>query len=646
MIAPSLDLSAKGVAWNEFEASRKQSEARLFAWDEMRGRYHGPYWDRTAKHGAGEPENPAYEIIATMKAQFIAGDPMCTAKAMRVDKPETRGKAIALRHTINRLSRDADHKTFFGMQFVDWSMAFDIVGVQRTPAPWSDRGPVDGPLMRPRLFRISPTRYRADPRATELNEERWRGYVFLASKAAVLARASKNDPNDRGWRKPEIEKIQADSGIDKMLPSGGKDVKRDDFKMYIAWVPEEEQGGKFTGENGFWGTMHFFAETSRGGEPLVEIRDPQPYYGARRGPFYKSGQEHVPDSTHPLAIMQAIESIAKSLRLQSVVIDNAMRIYKRIMVTGGAGKGIAGKIKTTVHNGVVHIDGFDARSMAKEFSIGGVDADTLTAYQFLIERLNTRAGLSSTARGQAQSDTTATAEAIAQGGSAARMEGLRDTWYAHVRECQRALGEILCMDEQFYMPLAPEAVQEMVQAGVPQNMIPQYVQGGHEEGESFEDYEINIEPLSMRYQTQEEREMAAEREMGMWGNFVAMISNPVAASIDMKGILGDLGDKWNQPELPERFNAPLAEQIAGVMLMGAIQSGQGAFETGSAPQGQPGTSPKPRTMDVTAISAQPAKPQQAGLSAGTPKPQGKPGASSGAKAGGMAKRKAKVGARG
>lgn len=615
--------------WDELEAARRQSESRLFQWEQMRGRYHGPFWDKSAKHGSSEPENPAYEIIATMKAQFLAGDPMTTAKAMRVDRPETRLKAIALRHTINRLSRDADHKTFFSNQFVDWCLAYDVVGLQRTPAPYSDRGPVDGPLMRPRFFRISPLRFLSDPRALEQNEERWRGYWMTASLKKIQEQARK----EKGWHADALAKLQPESGsFMDSLPKEGRDVKRDDVKIYVVWIPEE-QVGKFGPDKGFWGSIRMYAETSKDKGPVALIYGPQGYYGSRRGPFFKSGQEHVPDSTHPLSVMQSIESIAQEARLQSTVVSRAMQNYARFYIDGGPA-GSAGKLKNAAHNSVVSIPGWD-KSRGAMFTKGGVDSEMLASYQFILERLDRRAGLSSTARGQAQSGTTATAEAIAQGGSAARMEGLRDTWYAHIRECQRALGEILCMDEQFWMPLAPEAVQEMVQAGVPQNMIPQYVQGGYEQGESFEDYEIDIEPLSMRFQSQEEREASAEREMLMWTSLAAVVAQPSAAAFNWKAIIGDIGDAWNKPELPERFNAPMAEQIAGVMLMGAIQQGQGAFESGSQPDAQPQTTPKPRTIDVSAISAQPAKPQQAG--AGTPKPQGKPGASSGARAGGRAK---------
>lgn len=624
--------------WTELEAAREQSEKRLFAWDEIRGRYHGPHWMKDAPHGVHALESPEYEIIATLKAQFLAGDPTVTAKAMRVDRPDTRLKAIALRHTLNRMSRDADHKTFFGKQFVDWCIGFDVVGVQRTPAPWSDQGPVDGQMMRPRLFRISPKRYRTDPRALEENEERWRGYEMTTSLKKLLAQAKK----EKGWHVEALNKLTPESGsMMDLFPKEGRDVKRDDVKLYVVWIAEKQV--KYGPDKGFHGAIEMYAETGRSEGPLSLVYGPVDYYGGRRGPFYKSGQEYVPDSTHPLSVMQQIQSIARQVGLQSNVIDNAQRTYARFFVDGSGQQGVAAKIKNAGHNGVVVIPGWD-KNKSGMFEKGGVSSDQLAVYQFLLERLDRRAGLSATARGQAQSGTTATAEAIAQGGSAARVEGLRDTWTKHVRDCQRALGEILCMDEQFYMPLAPEAVQEMVQAGVPEDMIPQYVQGGYDKGESFEDYEIDIEPLAMRFQSQEEREASAERELLMWQNLAAVVSNPAAAAFDWKGILGDVGDKWGQPELPERFNAPLAEQIAGVMLMGAIQQGSGAFESGSQPDAQPKL--QPRTVDVSAISAQPAKPQQAGASSGAQKPQGRPGAQTGAAAGGMAKRVgAKAGAK-
>jgi hypothetical protein len=622
MIGDDLDKT-----WNELEAARRQTESRLSTWAEMRGRYHGSAWDSSEQSYSKELESPEYEIIATMKAQFLAGDPMCTAKPMRVDRPEARLKAIALRHTINRLSRDADHKTFFGKQFVDWCLAYDVVGVQRTPAPWADSGPVDGPVRRPRFFRISPGRYRVDPRATEQEEERWRGFVLVTS----LAKIKTQSKTEKGWHSDALSKLQPESGdVTTMFPVEGRNLQRDDVKLYVCWCPEEQMRK----EPGFNGSIRMYAETGKDKGPLALVYGPVGYYGPRRGPFYKSGQEHVPDSTHPLSVMQQIQNLARPLGLQSNVVDNAIRSYARFYIDGSGQQGVAGKVKNAGHNGVVAVPGW-RKEMGAMFEKGGLNAEMLAAYQFFLERLDRRAGLSSTARGQAQSGTTATAEAIAQGGSAARMEGLRDTWHKHVRECQRALGEILCMDEQFWMPLPPEAVAEMMQAGVPpdedgQIKIPTDVQGGYGKDESFEDYEIDIEPMSMRFQSQEEREMAAEREMAIWGWAAQVTGTPTSAALDIKGILGDIGEKIGQPELPERFNAPLAEQIAGVMLMGAIQQGSGAFESGSQPKPQAGSSP--RQVDVTAISAQPAKPQPAAGGAS------KAGAKTGGAAGGMAKK--------
>jgi hypothetical protein len=376
----------------------------------------------------------------------------------------------------------------------------------------------------------------------------------------------------------------------------------------------------------------------------VLVFGPVPYYGPRNGPIYVSGQETVPDMVHPLAVIPAIENIARELRLESQVMSHALANYKRMLIDGNGEPSISQKIKSTRHGNVVHIKGWD-KNKTGEFTIGGIDGDTLAAYQFLLERLNKRAGVSDTSRGQAQAGRTATAETYAAAGSEARIDGLRDEWRCHGRDAYRALGEVICMDEQSYFPLEPEAVQEMVAAGADPQNIPTYVQGGYEDGETFEDYEIDIDVMSTRHMTQEEREMAAEREMNLWLQLGPLI--PQTPFLGWPSILADIGDAWNKPELAERLNVNMATQVAGLML--AMQL-QGAY-TDEAPKKQPMTKPKQaNAIDITGSAKTAAKPMapQIGMGAGgKPAGGGMAGNRSGAQAGGMAKRKApsKVGAK-
>jgi hypothetical protein len=195
---------------------------------------------------------------------------------------------------------------------------------------------------------------------------------------------------DPSWRKDEIAALKAETGLTGYVPKEGENLAgRDDLKMYCVWFPEEMIDPDFSPDNGFWGTMHYYAENGKDKEGLAEIRDPQPYYGGRMGPYFMYGQMYVPDHLHPLAIGIAIEQTGRQLGLISRVIEDAMKNYKRFLLDGSPGKNVGMLLKNVAHGGVVKAKGFQ-KQMAEEFTIGGIDNNMLAMYQFMTEMMDKR----------------------------------------------------------------------------------------------------------------------------------------------------------------------------------------------------------------------------------------------------------------
>lgn len=652
-----MPIDTSGDAMTDELAAADEASKRTFcAWDEMIRRLHGPYFEQGADAGKHYPVNPGFEMVATTSAQIIAGDPECFIQATRFDRPEIVEKGKALQHVLNRLARDMRMKRNLRKLFMDWYLKRACTYLVRQRAPWMDRGPLDGPVVRPAGIRVPPKNLRQDARATDWDETRWRGHELLASKSAILERAKK----EKGWRINEINAIDGETEIDHLIAEGGKRVQRDDFKLLVVWFPEEQLDEDLGPDEGFHGTQHFYACTQRARKDgtrsagLVEIRDPQSWFGPRRGPYNRSGMYYVPDKVEPLSVMVAIEHVARSLGMRASVIEQAMANYKKVLIEGTGERNLANRLKMIAHGGVLKAKGFD-KSKVAEYATGGLDAQMLEAFAFDQRRMEQLSGVTETAKGNVRAGLTATAETIAAAGASSRTEAMRDEFGDFVREEWLGYAEVIDADDEFYMPLPPEAQRDGVQAIA--------LRGGRSDGESFEDYELKVNPLQMGFRSEQERIAAAEREWNLFAQLNAMVPTPGFVASDWTGLLEDMGAAYRIPELPRRLNENAARQIATLFLQteiaGALQPGEarpvarsvadsgvnGRKTVVAAQQAQASRMQPPAQLGQGSQGGAPSRPARSSSgSGGMVKRQPTPGAKSGAQAGAGAKSKAKAGA--
>lgn len=616
----------------EVEAWATKMEDVFAGWDQWINEYTSSNYRGDMNYKSEVPENPAFEWFATMKAQFISGQPQYTLRPMRADLAKNL-KSASIAHSLNRLARDQNWKRGLEKLMVDWGFRRASWRLNIRSEPHLDRGPLDTPVMRPYWTRVPPKRLIYDARALEWEETLMRGDEQVVSKSA-LQRYVKRMPPSEGWLPEVIDGLAVGAGMERILSQ--KELQsgnRDDLVVRMIWFPDEQLDEDMGPEQGFFGTVRWYAESERNqGRKhcgnLVEIRKPQPWFGPRTGPYGMQGQHYVPDQVEPLSMLIALRHVAKSFGVRSKTMEDAMSQYRRFAVAGGAAgrRDIVRNIKNAKHNSVLGIPGFDGKNI-KEVTTGGIDAAMSAAYQFDAERVERIMGLSNAQRGQTKAGVTATAEIQAAGGANARAAGTRDNFYDMVREIGYGIAWMMDANENFYMTLPP-AIAE--QTGVSIGAI----RGGRKDGESFDDYELNVEPLSMKYRSEEEKQAVAQMELELFSKLAPLV--PQTIWWDSEQTLRQIGEAYGIVDLPERLNWPLAEQIAGAML--GVQFAPGTAFQSSPPKPQPfNAADQPKTVETTATVQKPAFGQPALSAAARPGQPMVSGRQSGAKASGAVK---------
>jgi hypothetical protein len=398
--------------------------------------------------------------------------------------------------------------------------------------------------------------------------------------------------------------------------------------VYCEWFPTEKIDG-YSEDEGFFGSIRTYAyapvETGKrarsvlaqmkdGDGELVEIREPQPYFGNRGGPYIMFGQDYVPGHVEPLSQFVAMEQKLRSLNIRAAVIQRAMEAYKRLLIIASKGKQTAAKIQSGKHDHVLALDGFKKEDLVAA-EVGGLTDQMLKMFMYDNDTLNQISGLTDAMRGNVSGDATATENAIAAGGATARMARLNNSWESGVAEIGRAYASHLFYDDEFAVELPPEAAQQL-------GLKDPFLVGGPEKGQRFEDLDVEIMPKSMQYPNEGQEAARSLEDLDIYMNVGgAMIQAP---HMDWEGILTDVGVARGNPSMAKRANYEMAEQLAGLQIGMQVQSAsteakaKTELASGSA-KTRGGASAKPAASPI-------------GGGGGAPKPGTNPGMQSGQKA--------------
>jgi len=326
---------------------------------------------------------------------------------------------------------------------------------------------------------------------------------------------------------------------------------------------------------------------------------------------------------------QAMDGMVRALNAQARVNLRRARGRKDLMLFDESDTKDAEKILNAPDGAGIGISQFEGSKFEK-VQIGGVNEDELTYERWLDGLLKRGSGLSDAELGNTGGGASATADAIAARGSAARLSFLEQKVYDAVQRDLKTVAYFAWREESVVQPLGQEFQRELVNMGVPAELayaIPLEWKGG-EKG-SFDDLEIEIEPYSMR-RTDEGSEQAKTLQFFQLMTNVAQLI-PSTPWMDWNKMLNMLGERFYMPELGETVDLDLAAQVGAMMMQQQQPMAPQPRPTQSGPR-MSGDLPKPSsTTPGSGLSRLP-KPSELGTTGG-----GLPGQNAGAKVGAAAR---------
>lgn len=619
MAEVSLDLQERklGHYWDnpenirtEIEAAEKERDKRISKLSEMIRMFEGP-GRMEATEDRFLPYNFYYEWISLVRPQIAFQNPRVR---IRSKKPEVNSlQALALQFYVNRWIRDNHY--IRTIERATTHMAF-AHGVTMTTLDDYTRGDYDDPISRPRKVIIDPSQFGMDAIARSWEESRIFFHKCVEDKATLLERAESED----GWDLKAIQNMPTESQV-KGIGRPEIDLDRGEVCYWEAWVPG--QAPSDSKENGQ--LLCIGLQMTSDGPTAKFLREPRPYYGPRWGPYNIWDAYFVPRSPWPMGPFQAMDGLIKALNAQARVNLRRARSRKDLMLFDESDTKDAEKVLNAPDMSGVGIAQFE-KSKFEQVELGGVNEDELAYEQWLDGLLKRGSGLSDAELGNATTGSSATADAIAARGSAARLSFLEQKVYDAVQRDLRTVAYFGWREESIIQPLGKEFAEELIKMGVPPELahgVPLEWRGG-EKG-SFDDLELEIEPYSMR-RVDEGGEQAKSLQFFQLLTQIAPII-PQTPWMDWKKMLNHLGDRFYSPELGESVDVELANQVGAMMLQ--MQQAQAQPQKGeSGPRMSGDIKPPPMPSGGPARMA---KPSELG------KGSGLPGQNSGAKVGAAAR---------
>lgn len=557
-----LDLSASAI-WAEIEAAINFRDLHLEMMQTMVEEYAGEGY-RSDWSGSWN-ENHFHESIRLTTSRIVFDNPKVKVRTRRPGTQKMVAKAM--RHGINRWVKDEQLRRILKRIYACQYFAFDVAMTVMEHRPCHDpRDPVEGKW--PHVYEIPPSRFFFDPLSLWYGQARYAGHLFVKDKADLLVMAD----TDESWNKDAIEEIAAGAGTED-LPERkqNQDLKtmdRKEIAVYEVWVPESDLADP---ANGFHGGIYTLAVShARGGDGAAAfLRDPRPYFGPRWGPYSMFGVYPVPGDPFPLSPAAAMYRQIKELNEITAATHKAIKKYKRIVMVAQDNPDMVKKLAKIPDNFVIPVKGFDKKQI-ETIELGGITTQHKEQIAQALERVDRNTGISQIQRGNLQKGLTATEVAVADAASSEGLAFIKQEFADATVQVLNSAAWFLYNEDRVEFPLGEEAADEL-------GMGEPWFKGGVGGGVSYDDLELEIEPMSM-----ERMNEALTRSQFMDMLKMIMEAGPAvlaAPFFDWKEIFGRGGDVLNDPMLGEIFNGPLAARLSGM---------QAAQSMSPAPTSSPG----------------------------------------------------------
>ena len=422
----------------------------------------------------------------------------------------------------------------------------------------------------PRMHYIAPERYFRDCEAEMADEIRFEGHDWDESIDLLKAQAHADKEND--WIQEAVVALsdQHETGKVKLV------------QMYAPHFIDEEAVANYRGDEDpkdrtlYTGTI--YTMIAEGAHAYRDIRRPRLYRGPAGGLYSVAECVPVPGGGARMAPFAAsYEQVDLDARV-GMAITKAAASYKRFIV---ASNGIGEKVRESLQDGIVDVEvAAEFLDAIRELSIGGVSKELLEAGQIAGTSCDRTLGMSDTLRQMAGSDTTATAEQLANQAYNSRTGLYASPIFAAIEKMLSTAGWHAEHSPDFavHMPdeMVEDGVQDLVRAGLPvegarldptSRELVVYVGGSalkrSDDGkrlDAFDGKTIRLVPMSMS----RTNEGLQQKRILDVGNLVSQALQLKAAfpDFDAKRYLDDIGAQLNMPNLGDYMGSGQQPQQA------------------------------------------------------------------------------------
>lgn len=500
--------------------------------------------------------NAALQMIA----QAVQTGQLLPDQAMELSQliEKQSNQVNADQYALNCLGQDPTYGAVLDRVCYDHLMGFGVAHERIAPMPNdpSKRWPVTG--------RISPWRFCIDPTCLHHTEAQWLGH-WRPETIDDLVTKAKADPGT-GWKLDEIKSLTAEND-----PKA--DLDRKEVKVWETWVPGYTESGWPGSDEGYNGG--FFTLAAKRSEKASEkggifIREPQPAFCPRWGPYSMFGVYVRPDSPYPMSPLLATYDSQDELQKHSKAMSLNAAQYKRIVLVSDSNPTLAQDIKSKGDHFVIRVkdEQFDKNKVVV-IEIAGVSDQQLQHYEMFKARWDRAIGMDDQQRGKVNTKATATAVAVADSSASMRTSYIEKKFAAGVQLNMMNKLHYLRYDDRIEINLGPEYADDLLKATGQIIGQPTYVGGQQDEDDSIPDdlqveVDLNTEPDTTVQQN------TIQAMTLLFGIAPTMSQLPW---MEWRSILQQIGDACNLPTFAESVNYDMIQGMAQMAMQNGTMPG-------------------------------------------------------------------------
>jgi hypothetical protein len=559
----------------EIRAAERARNARISCLDELIDIY-APRAQEDETEEDYNPENVPFEYATVVGPQLLFSNPRARVSTRLRGRPEMVAKL--LRETTNRWVKDTDLERVLRPTVTDYLFAYGAVYISRRPrvASLLKAGRM---VWWPEVRRLSPRHYFRDPIAETREEIRFEGHDWLISYDDLLEQAEM-DPE--GWDLEVIRSLPATVSerdeTDRRRFAGDEDVVRSEVRLYTVWWKDENplddyMSGDVDDDEArsprlLNGMIYTVAAPASGEGSATFVRPPEEFFGPAWGPYSSCDAAYVIDEPYGQSAVMATRGQIQDLNRHAKVASARGARQKRVYLIDSPDEELSAKVQDAVDDELITIrggDNFDKNSIAP-IELGGMDEHNVAYMEMRKANIDRVLGLSDAKRGIVRGDGTATEQAIADKASDIRLDDVKGEYHRFVKRILETVGWYIFSDDEFEMWLS---ASDRPQYGEPGGTNVRYQGGATEEDGYFEDYEFEIEPMSMERSSQG---IQQRRAMEAFELVVQMAQLQQAMpQLPWNDLAAMLGDAMNMPNLGDLL--PKAGDGQGQAVGGAPAGG-------------------------------------------------------------------------